>query len=91
MSRCGRVVRESALPRQLFRRGVFVIIVRERREKSNNVVDILLRQRQRLHVFIEPRVLQSIAFIVVVQDVPQRLLRTVVKVRPCEQQVAVHP
>ena len=64
-----------------------VIGTRQRREKGDQVVDFVFRQGQRLHVLVEPRILKAVAFIVMIHDVPEGLLRTVVKIRPRYQHV----
>src|SRR5436190_12898900 len=54
----------------------------QRREERDEVVDVALRQRQRLDVLVEPGIFQAIALVVVVHDVPKGFLRAVVKVGP---------
>ncbi len=80
--------RKRALARQLFKPLLFVIVARQRREESDNVVNVSLRQGEWLHVFVEPGILQPVALVVVVHDIPKRHLRTVVKVGPRHQHVA---
>jgi len=79
---------ECALARQLRRSLFFVVRARERRHESHEIVDISLSQGERLDVFVEIRILQAGAFVVVVDHIPKRLLRTIVKVRPSHQHVA---
>ena len=80
--------RKRALARQLFNPLLFVIVARQRREESDNVVNVFLRQGERLDVFVEPGILQPVALVIVVHDIPERHLRTVVKVGPRHQHVA---
>src|SRR5207249_8746000 len=79
---------EYALARQ-FRFSLFLVVrARERRHESDEIVDITLGQSERLDVFVEIRILQTVAFVVMIDHIPKRLLRTVVKVRPRHQHVA---
>jgi hypothetical protein len=80
--------RNRALARQLCRSLFLVIRAREGREESDKIVDIILGQRERLYVFVEIGVLQAVAFVVMVDHSPKRLLRTIVKIRSGHQHVA---
>src|SRR5207249_5774050 len=51
---------ECALARQLRRSLLLVVRARERREESNEIVDLTLGQGERLDVFIEIRILQAV-------------------------------
>jgi hypothetical protein len=51
-----------------------VVRARQRCEERDEVVDIGLRQRERLDILVEPRILQAITLVVMVADVPERLL-----------------
>src|SRR5207245_9261271 len=79
---------ERALARQLLDSLPAVIRARERSEEGHEVVDLFLRQREGLDVDVEIGILQAGALVVVVDDVPQRLLRAVVEVRPRDEDVA---
>ena len=80
---------ERTLTRQhLLRRLLLIVRTRQGREESDEIVDIFLRQRKRLDVLVEVGILQSIALVVVIYDVPERLLRSIVKVRSRHQYVA---
>jgi hypothetical protein len=48
----------------------------------------LLCQRERLDIFVKVRITQTVALVVVIDDLPKRLLPTVVKIRPRHQSVA---
>src|SRR5215831_11505209 len=63
-----------ALARQLFNPLLFVIVARQRRKESDNVVNLVLSQCKRLDVFVEPGILQSVALVVVIHGIPKRLL-----------------
>src|SRR4051812_43552786 len=79
---------ECALTRQ-FRLSLFLVArTRERRHEGNEIVDITLRQSEWLDVLVEIRILQAVAFVVMIDHIPKRLLRTVVKVRSRHQHVA---
>src|SRR5260370_19449355 len=79
---------ECALARQLDCSLFFVIRARERRAESNEIVDITFSQGERLDIFVKIRILQAVAFVVVADHVPKRLLRTIVKVRRGPKHVA---
>ena len=71
--------RELPLSRQLFDPPFSVLGARQRREKSNEVVDILFGQGEWLDFLVEMGVMQTGALVVVVDDIPECLLRAVVK------------
>jgi hypothetical protein len=66
--------RNLALMRQLPEALLPVLCARQGNHERNEVVDLRLREGERLDVFVEIGVLQAVALIVVVDDVPQRLL-----------------
>ena len=76
------------MPRVLFVAEFLVLRTRQRREKRDQVIDLSLRQRQRLNVFIKPWVRYSVALVVVIQDIPQRLLRPVIEIRRSQQHIS---
>jgi hypothetical protein len=80
--------RNLTLARQFLGPQFAVMAAGQRREERDQVVDLRLRQRQRLDVLVEMGILQTIALVVVIDDIPQRLLRAVVKVRTGHQYVA---
>jgi len=65
-----------------------VLRARERGKKRHHVIDFRLRQYQRLHVLVEPRVSYSITLVIMVHCVPQCLHRPVVEVRPGHKDVS---
>ena len=74
--------RDLTLTCQLFGTLVSIVGARERCEEGNEIVDILFRQGEGLDVLVEIGIMQPVALVVVVDDIPQRLLRAVVKIRP---------
>src|SRR5438552_19199875 len=77
-----------ALAGQLLDSLFLVFGARQRREESNEAIDIALRQGARLDVLVEIRILQAVALVVVIDDIPKRLLRAVVKVGSRHKHVA---
>jgi CheY-like chemotaxis protein len=80
--------RDFALARQLLGSQFPVLRARQRCEEGDEIVDLCFRQGQGLNVFVEIRVLQTITLVVVVDDIPQRLRRAVVKVWSRHQNIA---
>jgi hypothetical protein len=74
--------RDLTLTCQLFGTLVSIVGARERCEEVNEIVDTLFRQGEGLDVLVEIGIMQPVALVVVVDDIPQRLLRAVVKIRP---------
>ena len=60
----------------------------QRGKKRHHVIDLRLRQRQRLHVLVEPGVSDSITLVVMIHDIPQCLHRPVVEVRPGHEDIS---
>src|SRR5271163_3236193 len=58
------------------------------RQETHHVINLGLRQRQRLHVLVEPGVSDSIALVVMIYDIPQCLHRPVVEVRPGHEDIS---
>src|SRR5689334_21955041 len=71
---------DRALSRELLRSPLCVVRARERCQEGDEVVDLVLRERERLDVLVEERVLHSVALVVVVHDVPEGHERAVVHV-----------
>ena len=72
-----------------FRRPLFLVDrARQRRHERDEIVDLTLGQGERLDVFVEIRILQAVTFVVVIDDIPERFLRTIVKVRSGHEHVA---
>jgi hypothetical protein len=80
--------RNLALPSQLFGPLFPILRARQRREEGDEIVDLGFSQGEGLDVFVEIRVLQTVALVVVVNDIPQRLLRAAMKIRSGHQDVA---
>jgi hypothetical protein len=74
--------RDLPLPRQLFGALFLVLRARQRCHEGDEIIDLLLGQSEGLDVFVEVRVFDTVTLVVVVNDVPQRFLRAVVKIRP---------
>src|SRR4051794_27773642 len=76
------------LPCQLLDALLRVQGARQRCEKSDNVVDLSVAEGKWLHIFVEIGIVYPITLVVVIHHVPQRLLRTIVKIRRRDKHVA---
>ena len=65
-----------------------IIRARQRCYEGDDVIDIPLGQGERLDILIEIGILQPVALVVVIHDVPECQLRAVVKIRTCNQYVS---
>jgi hypothetical protein len=62
---------QRALARKL-RCGCFLVFLAGQRCKEcHQVVDLVFVKRERLDVFVQPRIRYAISFVVVIHDVPQ--------------------
>ena len=80
--------RDLTLACQLYRSLIPKLRARQRCKEGDEIVDLGFRQGQGLNVFVEIRVFETAALVVVVDHIPQRLLRAVVKVRGRHQYIA---
>ena len=60
----------------------------QRGHERDEIIDLWLRQGEGLDVFVKVRVLETVALVVMIDDIPQRLLRAVMKIGPRHQYVA---
>ena len=82
VSRCGRLVGESSRWRASSSTPRLCTPRSSTTRENNEVVDILFGQGEWLDFLVEMGVMQTGALVVVVDDIPECLLRAVVKVRP---------
>src|SRR5437660_580469 len=78
---------QRALARELLRSLFPVDVARERRHECDEVVELAFLKPEWLDVLIEPGVSEPRSLVVVVEDVPERLVRPVVEVRSGDQDV----
>jgi hypothetical protein len=76
------------LPRQLLAALCAVVGAAERCQESNQIVDIFLGQGQKLDIFVEKGILQTVPLVVMVDDIPERFLGAVMKGRARHQHIA---
>src|SRR5262249_29066857 len=79
---------QSELPRILLVTDLLVLRAGQRGEKRHHVIDLGLRQRQWLHVLVEPGVRDSITLVVVIHYIPQCFHRPVVEVGPGHEDIS---
>src|SRR5262252_2547285 len=79
---------QSELPRILLVTDLLVLRAGQRGEKRHHVIDLGLRQRQWLHVLVEPGVRDSITLVVVIHYIPQCFHRPVVEVGPSHEDIS---
>ena len=79
---------KSALPFQFSRAQFLVIRTGQRDEKRNHVVNFIFGQSQRLNVLVQPGIFDPIPLVIMVHGIPERRLRTVVKVGCRHQHVS---
>src|SRR5260370_19384535 len=77
--------RELALARELLDTLFPVVRARQRRKERNEVVDIAFLEGEGLNVLVEIGILQAVTLVVMVDNIPQSLLRAIVKVRSRHQ------
>src|SRR5258708_3076889 len=65
--------RERPLPGKLLNADFFVLRTRQGCHERYQIVDFILGQGKGLNVIIKPRVFQSVALVVVIYRIPQRL------------------
>src|ERR1700739_1100063 len=65
--------RESTLPGKLLNADFFVLRARQGCHERDQIVDFILGQGKGLNIIIKPRVFQSVALVVMVNRIPERL------------------
>src|SRR5882724_875899 len=78
---------QRTLASELLRSLCPVDVARERGHECDEVFELAFLEPERLDVLIEPGVLRAGSLVVVVEDVPERLVRPVVEVRSGDQDV----
>ena len=63
-------LRKCALASKLCRTLIFVIRTRQRRQEGDEVVNVFFSQGERLNILVQIRILQSVAFVIVIHDIP---------------------